>query len=555
MNKRPLVLVAVVLAILFASCSQGGKSGLLVPKDAAFVMHINLKSLSGKLSWEEIKQSDWFQRVQREEKDSFASKLLNNPGASGIDMESDWVIHVARYNGSGYSAFQGKIKDAAAYEQTVTTINENKSQVNTDGDLKYAEIGTEGLLAWTKDRFVMVNNVPLDAMNAGWGGERRSRSMSQDTLLKLTRDILALKGDKLLDNDKRFASLIGEQGDLHLWFNTASFAGNSLGMVTSMMKVGVLLDGNIGAATLNFDNGKITLKGTQYYGDEMTALLKKHTPKNVGSDITNRLPAGNVLAAGVFNFPPKGLQELAKLTGTDGMINGFLGEYSFSVDEFISANKGDITFALLDLGMTRDSISYEGLDGKKEYYVNDKPDLSFVAGVSVNNKEAFGKMISIIQQQTKGMDQANPEIEYSFGDDWFIAGSNKANVEAFKAGNNKPAYADKISGHHSGFYVDLQTIMGKVKQLEAEKGKQLDSTKTAMLESSLALWQDVIVHGDVKDGKVVSTVEVNLVDKNTNSLKQLNKYFDAISKNVKRESSEWDMEIVDSVALPPAPVK
>ena len=551
MNKRSLVLVAAVLAILFVSCSQGGKSGLLVPKDAAFVLHVNLKSLSEKLSWEEIRHSGWFQRVLQEETDSFALKLLNDPAASGVDMKSDWVAHIARYNGSGYSAFQGKIGDATAYQETVTTISENKSPINTDGDLNYTAVGADGLLAWNKDRFIVVNNLPLDAFNV-WGSENRNKTLSQDTLLKLTREILSLKGDKLLDNDKRFASIIAEEGDLHLWFNSSSFAGNTLGMIGSMMKMGVLLEGNIGAATLNFDNGKITLRGTQYYGEELTDLLKKHTPKNVDSDITNRLPGGNVLAAGVFNFPPKGLQELTKITGTDGMINGFLGELNYSVEDFITANKGTLTFALMDVGMTRDSIAYEGLDGKKEYFVNDKPDLSFVAGVAVNNKEAFGKLISIIQQQTKGMDQAEPEVQYTLDDDWFIAGNNKSNIDAFKAGNNKPSYADKLTGHHAGFFIDLQTILGKVKQLQTEGGRSLDSTEAAILESSIALWQDVVVHGDVKDGKMVSTVEVNLMDKNTNSLKQLNKYFDTLSLNRKeRRESEWSA--IDSIA--PAPVK
>ncbi|MCR6721454.1 MAG: DUF4836 family protein [Chitinophagaceae bacterium] len=312
MTKRPLVLVVLVFAIIFTSCTQGGKTGLLVPKDAAFAMHINLKSLSGKLSWEEIKQSEWFNDLRLETQDSLAHKMLENPSSSGIDMDGDWVIHMARYNGSGYSAFQGKIKDVTAYEQTLNTVNENRSQVKTDGDLKYLAAGSDGIVAWNNDRFIILNNVALDALERGWGSEKRTRPMSADTLLKLTRELFALKGDKLLDSDKRFSSLIAEEGDLHMWFNTSAFAGNSLGMIMSMMKVGVLLEGNLSAATLNFDNGKITIKGTQYYGDEMKSLLKKHPPKNISADIINRLPAQNVMAAGAFNFPPKGLRELAK---------------------------------------------------------------------------------------------------------------------------------------------------------------------------------------------------------------------------------------------------
>ncbi|MCR6721455.1 MAG: hypothetical protein NVV59_14490 [Chitinophagaceae bacterium] len=213
------------------------------------------------------------------------------------------------------------------------------------------------------------------------------------------------------------------------------------------------------------------------------------------------------------------------------MINGFLGEYNYSVDEFISANKGDIVFALTNVGLAQDSIAYEGLNGKKEYFVNSKPDLSFVTGVSVDNKEAFGKMISIIQQQTKGVDRANPDVEYTLSDDWFIVSNEKSSVDAFKAGNNKPVYADKITGHQSGFFVDLQTILTKTKEFRKESGKTIDAADSAIFDASMALWENIIIHGDFKDGKTISVVEVNMLDKNTNSLKQLNKYADVMYKN------------------------
>ncbi|HMF71139.1 MAG TPA: hypothetical protein VK616_06670 [Flavitalea sp.] len=44
------------------------------------------------------------------------------------------------------------------------------------------------------------------------------------------------------------------------------------------------------------------------------------------------------------------------------------------------------------------------------------------------------------------------------------------------------------------------------------------------------MWQDILITGGkVKNGAMNYDVEINLVDKNVNSLKQLNQYFDKLS--------------------------
>lgn len=526
-NKRPLALVALIMAILLVSCSQGGKTGLLVPKDASVVVHINLKSLSQKITWDELKSSKWFHTAAGGENDSLAAQLLNEPSSSGIDLNNDLVFFTARHNGKDYGSLQGKLADVAAFEKTLVAADGGTRQVSSKDDLKYYAT-EDALVTWNNDRFVFVQN--QDALgDFAMGVERKTWKMPADTLFLLTRHLLSLKGDKLLDSDKRFASLIKEEGDLHIWYNAGVMVGNNFGLYAQMMKIGTLVDGSVGAATLHFDNGRIVLKGTQYYGDEMTRLIKKNMPSVVSQENINRLPSSNVLLAGVLNYPPKGLHELFKITGTEGFINGYVSESGYSLEEFIKANKGDIVFAITDVGIALDSVEYEGLNGKKEYFVNNKPDLSFVAGVSVNDKEAFGKMVSIIQQQTQKVDRAKPDVEYTLGDDWFIVGSDRSNIDAFKNGNTKPAYSDKISGHHSAFFIDFQTIMSKVRQLKDESKEPLSESDGWLLENSAKIWKDLTMYGDVKEGKVISVVELNMMDKETNSLKQLNAYLNALA--------------------------
>jgi hypothetical protein len=557
MNKKPLVILSLILAILFVSCSQGGKTGLLVPKEAEFVLHINAKSLSSKLPWEEVKNSEWFKEAMKTEKDTLAERLLNNPASSGVSMESDFVIFLAQHSKLGYVSIQGSLSDAAAFENTLKSAGKDELKMDLSGDLKYASPsrGEEALVAWNKDRFIILSNAPYKNMGGrNWGGDSEPRMLTGDTLKKLANSILSLKGDDLLDNDKRFASLIAETGDMHMWSTASAFTDQTMGMVSSMMKLGALLEGNIGATTISFENGKIVMDGRQYFGDEMNALVKKHSTKNIDAELINHLPSGDVIAAGAFNFPPDGITDLVKLIGMDGMANGFLGEYGYSLQEFAKANKGNIVFAVSDFGVTKDSMSYEGVGGKTEYINIERPDVSFVAGVSVNDKEAFGKLLALMEKQMPGADRATPRVAYELADQWFVASNSQATLDQFKAGNGNPSYGSKLTGHQSAFFFDISRLLNRIKAASADAGKNMDDMEKLMLESSIATWQDLHAWSDVKDGQMTYHAEVNMVDKNTNSLKQLNKYLGDIAvQSMKRNQEMYnDMTVTDSIVVEPA---
>jgi len=418
MKKNLLLALSIVLVIVSVSCNKADKTGLLVPKDAAVVVHLNLESLSSKLSWDEIKSTTWFREMEKEDQssDTLHKQLLQDPSMSGIDSKSNIIFFMKRVGKGGYFSVVGGLKDAAKFEAMVKKGGKEDAEITKDGDLTVATMKKDhgAVMIWNNATFIVVSNAPIGSMIGRPSNMMNHNEMeagglnfSTDSLRLFAKQILNLKGDDLLDNDERFSSLVKESGDLHFWVNSEKLTGNSLAGMVQMMKFDVLFEKNITTGTLNFDNGKISVKSKQYFGDEMTKLLKNNPPKNVGSDVINRLPNDNVFVAGVFNYPPQGLKELLKLTGADGMANGFFGEMNYSVDEFIKANKGDIAFALTDFTMKRDSIPTENLDGTTNFYFRSKPTFNYVAGVSVNDKDAFNKLIGIM---TKEMGSQLPAI-------------------------------------------------------------------------------------------------------------------------------------------------
>ncbi|MEP7374841.1 MAG: DUF4836 family protein [Chitinophagaceae bacterium] len=554
--KRVSVLLTLSLfvALLVASCKKGDKTGLLVPEDAGLVVHINSPSLTSKLSWEEISQTEWFQELSKEATDSTAQKLLKDPGQSGIDTKADLVFYIKKQGRGGYVALTGTVKDAAAFEAFNKEISKGEATVTKDGDISYMSSNKPGILAWNSSRFVYIGDSPLPDMQQAFDRQasHESYKFPTDSLKMFGKTALTLKSDVNLDKDSRFSSLIQDGSDVHIWANVSGLYGNSLGSgMLSMMKLNMLLDGNVSATSLNFDNGKIAVKSKQYYGEEMRKLLSDYPAKPLSEDVINRIPSQNVVGVFAMNYPPAGLKEFLKATGIDGMTNGFLGQVGYSIDEFIKANKGDLLIAVSDLEMkTKEKVMDMGEGQEPHKYSSTEPDMKVLFAASINDKPAFDKLVGIALEQTKGMMSSNsPEIHYKLDNNWFAASNSQEHVDKFLAGGSaKNAVADKISGHPFGFFIDIQKI------IKSTESTVTDSNDKAAMTASVNMWQDVIATGGTyKDKSIEFQFEINLVDKNTNSLKQLNQYINTIYKiheDKKKKNMGYD-NTTDSLTAPP----
>ncbi|HYH16931.1 MAG TPA: hypothetical protein VD794_16980, partial [Flavisolibacter sp.] len=152
-------------------------------------------------------------------------------------------------------------------------------------------------------------------------------------------------------------------------------------------------------------------------------------------------------------------------------------------------------------------------------YTAKEPDMKFLMAASVNNQAAFEKLVDIIKKQPR--DTANTSaVDYKIENKWFAVSNEPGYTNKFLAGgNNKLAFTDKIAGHPFVGYFDIQKIL---KSTESTMASELEKGTMA---ASIRLWQDVVMYGgEYKNGKMTYKVDINLLDKNTNSLQQLNNY-------------------------------
>jgi hypothetical protein len=62
-----------------------------------------------------------------------------------------------------------------------------------------------------------------------------------------------------------------------------------------------------------------------------------------------------------------------------------------------------------------------------------------------------------------------------------------------------------------------------------------DTVEGDFMTTSAKMWKDIVfTGGEFKDNAVQQDVEINLIDQNTNSLQQLNSYFEKLSAGRKK---------------------
>src|SRR5215204_749 len=540
----------VIYALFIISCKQTNKTGAMIPNDAGMVLHLNANSLNSKLSWEEIKQTNWFKEMYAETPDSLAKKIMDDPANSGMDIKSDFVFFLKNQGNIGYMVFEGSVKDVAAFEAFNKKMSNNATAVK-NGEFNNIQLPEGAVVTWNKEHFAYVINAPNMNMGRSFsmegGNSTQPATLSTDTLMKIGQSLFNLESSNSLGGNEKFGDMIKEQGDLHMWLNSEYLSGGIGAGALSMMKVNTLVQGNVSATTINFDNGKITMRSKGYYNKELSRLFDKYPAKEISADLVNRIPSKNVYAAFAMNYPPEGLKEFMKVIGVDGMVNGFLGQANYSIDEFIKANKGDMIIAVSDFAVEKrmDTINMPGNESMP--YERSGPDAKVLFATSINDRAAFDKLIGAFKAQgADDFSKSIPEINYKLDNNWFAISNSTDYVNKFlSGGNNNHAFASKISGHPFGGYVDIQKIM------RSTQGTAKDSSAIIAYNASLQMWQDlVITGGEYKNGALSGEIELNLVNKNTNSLKQLSAYFDQLSRIMKAKKYRYENYPADSSLAP-----
>lgn len=517
---RFLFLFAIATLFIFSSCKKSNKQGRYIPKTAAFVLHINGESVTSKLPWEEVKQNELFKSIYQDTSMSaYLKSAFENPDNTGINIKNDLLIFVQKDSAGDYTAIQGTIKDAAKFKEFNSKVHNTAAETEKEG-IHFLS-NKQMTASWNKEKFVIVMNVPENQKVNRYRlpGDsipdyKTPESLSTRDLNAVSSHLFSLKEDNSLAKDEKFSELMNTKGDIHFWINAQSL---SEGIVTpgpiSMINMGKLYEGSLITGTASFDNGQINADIKSYAGKEMTMLWKKYSGTKISNEMVKRISSKDIALLVALNFKPEGLREFIKIMGLEGFVNMGTTFLGFTMDDFIKAIKGDILLSVSDI--TRDTSG--------------KTNATVLFSSSIADKASFDKLIDAGKKigKEKFGDSTPVSFFYNTTGEYFAIGNNKQAVDGYIQGsaNSNFSFLDKISGSPISAYINFQYIMNTMKG-DAMK----DNLATATYEASLKIWDNLVATGGkFKDGGISQHIEINLLDKTTNSLKQLNNYLGTIA--------------------------
>lgn len=543
--------LCVLLVVLFASCSQ--KASVPIPEDAAMVLHLDGASLNSKLSWDEIKQGEIIKMGMEQTHDTMGRAILNNIEESGLDIKGDVFIALVPRGRGSYAVITCGIKDEAKFKAMVSRIKKDATVLTQDGLSVVKD--EDHVLTWNADRLVFVGDAPgfngASVTTNRWDGKDHS-GFTEDSLLKFAKDIYSLEKKNSIADDKRFASMMKEKGDAHFWMNSSAMHGDEMLGMLSLTKASLLFEGNASAGTINFADGQITMDAKSYYNKELAKVYEKYDLKDIDESMLKKIPSQNVAAVVAMNYPPEGLREFLTLLGVDGLLNMFLAQENFTIDDFVKANKGDILFAVTDFEVKKEEKKIDESDPTSPTSSHERPSAKIIFATSINDKASFDKLVGLLTSKLNeagGFKELASKIPYKVGNDVFVAGNDSMSVHTYGTSSTDHAFISKIKGHPMGGYIDIPKFING-----ARTGFSKDSMATVVADEALKYWQDIVFYGgEMKNGYATSHVELNMVDKKTNSLKQLNNFVNFFAGSMHlRKKQRMESEPMDTVPPPKA---
>lgn len=536
--KLSLVSVAI---LFFSSCSKKNQVGKMIPDSAIFVAQVDLKSLGNKLSWKEIQQTDIYKKALSDSSmTGWRKNLLENPAASGIDFDAGIVFFTADHDGSKYFAAEGKIKNQSDFDQFNKNFSEGTPTKN--GDVNELTLKNNGVVGWKDNQFIYLMSPGDKIMEMSHWNDSMNRQNDNPPVDRsvefsaLCINLFSLKTDSSLAKNDRFSSLLKETGDIHVYQNTDEMLKNSPSMgMLGMLKLDAFTKGNASTYTINFDNGKIDVSQKMFVSQQLTDIAKKYMGNSIDMDMIKKIPSNNVLGLWAFNFKPQGITEMIKLTGVDGMINSYTQPMGFNLDDFSKATNGNWLIAFSDLNIS-DSMR--------------RPDFNYILAAGIEDKASLQKIVTAAKKTTDQMGK-DSIINYVMNDKLFAQSNHYSFANQYLNGtsNNTFDFADKISGHPVAFYFDIHKLLSQFTSLNITKPGRKE-----MLDQSLNIWNNIIsTGGEFNNGGFTFKTEVNLMNKDSNSLQQLSNYFNQmflIHEKTKTETPDLTHRL-DSLLVPP----
>ncbi|WP_341834104.1 DUF4836 family protein [Chitinophaga pollutisoli] len=539
--QHALLFLTGAAVLLLASCSKAPEQGKHIPKNAALVFGFKSKQIQDKLSKDGLTIDKVFETLQQNDTSNNYAKALADAKNSGIDLQGDlfFAMIPGESAGSMYMTVIADVADAAKLEAFIK--EKSKKEVKAGKDFKFVE-DDKNVVGFTGKTMIAVASI--DQNRSYFDAEDTSKPATGTALLE---KMFALKTDESVASVASFKDISKEKGDMLFWMssealyniNGANASGMGALMASNMKK---LTEGAFTTATANFETGKIDVDMYSYASKEMMAIIKKYPMEKINLENIEKYPSNNIFGYAAVNCDLRIVGELIKLIGMDGLVNMGLAEARFTLDDLLTAFKGEITMVGSDFSTVAAPTEWDS--------TRTKPQLKWIFSLKVGDKAAFEKVMAspmLAQSLTKQGDEYVPnmplgdELSVSINSKRVLAGSDAELIKAYDAGSGKAKLeGDALSnakGSVGAFYLDVEKIMAAIPAKEMDVPDSISNDIKTLVKSISAKSDEI--SGD----KSHSSGVVLFKDQSKNALTQLfnftNKVYNWTNAKRKADAAQW----------------
>ncbi len=552
-----------LLLIITAMSAQAQDLKQYIPSDATFVVSMDLANLDSKISFDKLKEFDFYKEGMKEfEKEMYRenkdlAEAFKNPSAYGIDVMSESFMFGNISKESSLFGFVFNISDSKKFTKFFkeTVVPEAKGAVM--GMMgKFQTMTDDGAtFAWNDKVGVLVGGMPNgDGDKAVVDG--------------FVKKVLDGGPKSSIMADARFnRATKGRKSDMRMWMDYnwvmdmqmgGSEMANVPGMEAVMTSMKELYKDSDYLVELNFNDGAVVMDSKMYMNQKASDMFGKMTEGELNKNFFKYLPKDNLMgyfslamktenfADGMFQMFDPMIKEMGMTReAMEGMALGAVNSMGLEMDakglyEIIS---GDMVFAVTGMReFTIKKTQYDDDFNKVE--VEAQQMLPEVVAMMSYGREADLK--KIVQMGVDAgaltkvgdafkvavpMDDLPMDMYLSMKDGiLFITNNNELATGKLKGGYSKSDRMTKdqqklMKESGGAFFWDIPSSLNAASAFAKEEGMN-DKMAEKMLNVSKQSFESMIISTD-KDvkGSYNSEFKLNFSNKKMNALEQLFSYF------------------------------
>lgn len=535
-QKKPLglAIAALVLVSGLYSCSSLPGGTKYIPKESVFVAGFNGKSLSQKANWDSLAHSDMFRIHPNEKEGGPLHKVFDSLFLKGLDLKTHFYIffNPNKQFGSGYIGLVGTLKDPSGFSKFL--LRQDPSlQIHAENGIQWAGLqAMHSVMGWKGKTILLLGyqeGKPGSMEHMADSSSDRKDTLAKGDLSAELRNLFTLDRSQSVESLVPFSDLEQKKSDMTLWVNLEQVYSHlplTENPLMAMMVKPEIYKGSYYSATLDFEDGQVTMHAYTQSSKEVTPVIKNLASRKVDMNLIKNIPSGNLDFLFASSFNPQGLKDLFKLLGVDGILNAALTRQNLALDDILNAVNGNMILAVTDLRLVHSPV-VNPMDTTK-ILSKLKPHIHWIFGMGLGNQSALEKILGWGIQHNFLQKQGNTYTLSGMADSARIGfvetptlltlASSPDLASQFSSGNHgktDPQVQNIFQGKNFGLYINFQALFhsGDSAMPAGRSQKHLAALRSFLRDAYL---NSDGFHGDIYQ----STGVLRLMDPKVNSLQQ-----------------------------------